>query len=1299
MLSSLWWTANDTHISSSAVSPSPPSSLIPNSISQPSLTVVSATAGTIGPNPSASLSATLTNNPMGFLANTASETPSSRSPILSSALSGFSLATVPITDGIGNVAVSFGGNVCIGHGIDVTSIGVLASTVLCSFIGLLLWLLFGYLRPRFRQIYSTREWFIAPELRPQPLHKSFWAFLWPHVPLIPPVPSDVSSYSNGRNPRLDAMLFPSDEELAQRTIWHAFLLVLAWSVIGLGGALPLYLVDTPCVADTIPTAKFGGQYSTLQDLSLFRLLNLLTNENINTAAGPFGEPNLFPRATVDGTNVTRNTEVRLIVLTVLVVALAALPALYKLLREFTRLTNYRKRWIDVKCGGIEMGWLGEGRARGFHGWGENQLKEFLIKAGLSTGFKNDGEQRQGFAGVGANGRSARASSAERTARDDNSSPGEEEKARPEIDLQGLFTVTDTTQLAILVDERDIILNNLEVAEARYINSFRLSTPSPSVVDFETPQAVVTEHKATNDLKRHISRPRALSGSSISRKRQHRRRQLYTPGATPTSYVAPSLYYKLRDIRGVGKMSTGSEDSLAQRISQRVIGSRFQEIHRDSFAFGRIPLGSHVQLDNRTGALGPVRFSQDQLLHGPNDPSSGNEANIETPLGQQHHSSTPDSYFRESSGGEYNTADAGPSTVHEGEEWIPPTTLGLHEPGVRRRPANPETPPSSERRSTFPMRSKPVQADTDTDAVQPPHLRLQPQQPFVRPISGMDHDDLGIVYNDIRLWRSRLKAINVEIAEAQATNYNNIADGVDVKGWLLVGRGVHFIPGVEMIEGRSKEDIRYGELQAGDGKMYGVVFWTVVAMVTILLGASLVAVSGLAVAPAPNVTHILTFLRPLSNTDGIGAALATTLVPTVAASLFIALALLVIHYAARFNGSVSVSSVRITAFKATFFILTVVCCIWLVACGSMIFALEAFASSSGRTQTVASGSVYFSAFLLVLIINVAIISPALLLLQPLRLWRLLRREKSALTPRQRFRAVYPRVYDPTYATACCLVAVTFAATFSLIFPLIGPAVCLLLFLTLIAHRYLVGYVYVRIDSSYTGGLLQIWLLRCLADLVALQPLLLGLILMTRQLWTLGGILVGAAVLIVCLVEGYAWHKLRLPGVKSLSPITQDSLTHFGQAALPEKTWSSSEDPSVVSSPPRRGIPLPRSSMASVLEMMSLTLAVMPSNAKARGSVPLQTEDLDDLTATEQAARTNPIAPPHLPSLPFMTHSEEMQGILYTPELIAPPPVIWLPNDSSGVAQSEAVDLFRYHDLKTTLDVTPVDAIRQSNDSGR
>lgn len=159
-----------------------------------------------------------------------------------------------------------------------------------------------------------------------------------------------------------------------------------------------------------------------------------------------------------------------------------------------------------------------------------------------------------------------------------------------------------------------------------------------------------------------------------------------------------------------------------------------------------------------------------------------------------------------------------------------------------------------------------------------------------------------------------------------------------------------------------------------------------------------------------------------------------------------------------------------SYKATFFVLTVVGAMWFTAVGALVFSLNAIAVGIDRASSVANGSIYMSAFFLALIFNVAILAPGLLLLQPGRLRSVLTRERRSITPRQRFRgnvisllrerlstrlivslALYPRSYDPTYATACCILAVILASTFSLIFPLIGPAVVLLLFLTIIGKN--------------------------------------------------------------------------------------------------------------------------------------------------------------------------------------------------------------------------------------------------------
>jgi calcium permeable stress-gated cation channel len=98
----------------------------------------------------------------------------------------------------------------------------------------------------------------------------------------------------------------------------------------------------------------------------------------------------------------------------------------------------------------------------------------------------------------------------------------------------------------------------------------------------------------------------------------------------------------------------------------------------------------------------------------------------------------------------------------------------------------------------------------------------------------------------------------------------------------------------------------------------------------------------------------------------------------------------------------VSVGQLTVFKATFFILSAVATLWLVAVGALLFALRSLDTNSQRSKSVANGSIYMSALALTIIITLAIIFPALLLLQPIRLWKVMRRLRGAITPRQQFR---------------------------------------------------------------------------------------------------------------------------------------------------------------------------------------------------------------------------------------------------------------------------------------------------------
>ena len=68
-------------------------------------------------------------------------------------------------------------------------------------------------------------------------------------------------------------------------------------------------------------------------------------------------------------------------------------------------------------------------------------------------------------------------------------------------------------------------------------------------------------------------------------------------------------------------------------------------------------------------------------------------------------------------------------------------------------------------------------------------------------------------------------------------------------------------------------------------------------------------------------------------------------------------------------------------------------------------MQAININTGITRSLANGAMYMSTFFLALILNVAIIIPACLVLQPFQLWAVVRAEKQAITPRQNFRGKY------------------------------------------------------------------------------------------------------------------------------------------------------------------------------------------------------------------------------------------------------------------------------------------------------
>ena len=309
---------------------------------------------------------------------------------------------------------------------------------------------------------------------------------------------------------------------------------------------------------------------------------------------------------------------------------------------------------------------------------------------------------------------------------------------------------------------------------------------------------------------------------------------------PSSFVAPSSYYKLRGVQGIsgGRFADTGIDrhqSLSDSINSRVIGSRFMEVNRNSVAYGRLPLGSHVAVEE-SGELGPAARHgswlppiPDPRLFGPNYGMSEYEDMEVDEHGVVQ--AIPEEEEEEEEEEWVDLSTDGPDILETDYNGIPPEQAG---PSSFRRPRPPktDTPPST-RHESFPRR---MSYRAHPESVPPPHLRLQPSQPFVRPMDGLGYEDLGHVYAEITQWRSRLKIINAEIADTQRDSYNDIASGAGINGWLIVGRGLRFIPGVQIIEGRAKEDIRWDVLQNERSWLDTSVMWAVVAVVTVILAA-------------------------------------------------------------------------------------------------------------------------------------------------------------------------------------------------------------------------------------------------------------------------------------------------------------------------------------------------------------------------------------------------------------------------------------------------------------------------------
>ncbi|WVQ68925.1 uncharacterized protein L199_007134 [Kwoniella botswanensis] len=782
----------------------------------------------------------------------------------------------------------------------------------------------------------------------------------------------------------------------------------------------------------------------------------------------------------------------------------------------------------------------------------------------------------------------------------------------EVDVVGVFAMPDTTDLRQKIEEREQVLIELEVAETNYITSFKL-THTASEGD-------VLEPIGWNE-----GEPESQSTKNSSPVRP-------TP---PNDFVAPKGFYKIPTVshpQSQERLNVPVPPSLNLEEAGEPTDSKFKEINRDSAMYGgRFDIGQRIKMD-QTGNWVP-------------DPSPQSE--------------------------QTNEFDTSPDTSHEG-----PTS---------ERGRNSSDPPHSDEAtsgmSTTPIISSPTSPGppvSPTSPYSPEELGQRPRIPTrsSHRVSKEGTSPLAAHYATIRGTRARFKELNMEIEGMQKQKFAEIASTTaGIKGWIIVGKGVRWLPHAELIEGCTKEDILWQNAGAPTRKKDQRTFWLKVLLSGGVMSIILVPFLALSVGTAPGFAHYIGLMKPIATSDGFGSGVVEGLVPAVVLSLVVVVALLLTEGFSKDVKCISRSHQRFLAYRAVFYLLLWITVVWTVLVVTLEYAVQGFAMNVQEARTVGDGAVFSTWFVFVLLLNLGFVLPPLYLLQPLRIFKYLKHRKKAITPRQKYRLYTSPSYSPAIGMAPCLLAVFYASTLLFIFPLLAIPILVLLYLSFIANRYMIEHVFVDSSAGYTGTVLALWSVRRFGRVLGFQPLLYGLILLSRNEWAIGGVSIGVAVITVLLSEGLTVLRFKEKMRKDLNGNTRKALDELSSSMQDTKKDDGN----------RNG----RNSRQSDLSLLNRVTALLPGFGRLPDHFPLPipTERMDDSIQTERcsyhkpASRSGQTAEGHQY---FTENLNSIKGLIYPLEMLIPIPVIWLPHDENGIAQGEMIELGRYHNLSAIVD---------------
>lgn len=367
------------------------------------------------------------------------------------------------------------------------------------------------------------------------------------------------------------------------------------------------------------------------------------------------------------------------------------------------------------------------------------------------------------------------------------------------------------------------------------------------------------------------------------------------------------------------------------------GTRFVEINRDSGVFGRrFKIGQRIKVDEQ-GVYVP-------------DPSP-------------------------------TSSDEGHRFSHEG--ILSATTVSSRENTIPEDSALPSSP----------SHGQTPQSEVVPAVERPPSPSMQPVSPVPPPRPSASQSERHDP--SIERYRSQFKALNEEISVLQQDTFAKVSNADPVLGWILVGRGVEWLPGAQLIEGRTREDIQWANIGRPRGEKAYIAQVAVIGFIFFVIctsaddppipptrrgkTADVAAVPFLAltVSTAPGFANYLPFLRPVSESDGFWTGVVEALVPAFVLSHLLMVVVLACHRLSKRVRCISGVHRRALAFKATFWLLVswiaslsqwginssetqlFIATLLPVTVAALEFAVQGFATDVQRARLVGDGAAYSS----------------------------------------------------------------------------------------------------------------------------------------------------------------------------------------------------------------------------------------------------------------------------------------------------------------------------------------------------